>query len=228
MMPSIQPGDRIVVNKLLFGARLYKNFDFFNGGELQIIRMKGFRGINYNDVVVFNRAYPLVFDINQVYVKRCIGMPGDTIWIRDGTYQNSSVKESVITKHFLSQKLSLTDSSVLQCYPYIDALNWSILSFGPLYMPRQGDCITLNQTNIWLYRRVMAYENGGDIRFESDSVYLKNRYIQTYIFKENYYFMAGDNFVNSSDSRHFGPIPEAFIIGVVPLKINTKRRWEKL
>ena len=229
MLPSIQPGDRIIVNKLLFGARLYKNLNFLDGGELQTVRMKGFRGVNYNDVVVFNRAHPLAFDIKSVYVKRCIGLPGDTIWAKSGTYRNSSVSDGVMSKYFSSDPpISIPDSSLLTCYPYKEALGWTILNFGPFYMPRKGDCMALDQTNIWLYRRLMTYENGADIQFVQDSVFLQNRYIQSYTFNESYYFMVGDNFFNSSDSRYFGPIPETFIIGVVPYKINEKRRWKRL
>ena len=31
MQPTIEPGDFIMVNKLSFGARMYKNFDFLKG-----------------------------------------------------------------------------------------------------------------------------------------------------------------------------------------------------
>ena len=229
MAPAIVPGDRIVVCKPIFGARLYKNFDFLNGGQLQTMRLKGLRGVNYNDVVVFNRAYPLVFDIRQVYVKRCIGLPGDTIWIHNGKYQNSSIKERIMTKYFpLLNAPLFPDSSARESYPYKEALGWTILNLGPFYMPRKGDNIALTQANIWLYRRLMTYEHGSDIRFEDDGIFLQDSLIETYTFKENYYFMAGDNFFNSADSRTFGPIPETFIVGVVPYKITAKRRWEKL
>ena len=228
MTPTIQPGDRVVVNKLIFGARLYRNLDFLNGGELQTLRMKGYRGVNYNDLVVFNRSYPLAFDIRTVYVKRCIGLPGDTIWIQNGKYQNSSVQDRVVTKYFTRNILTHLPDSLLTCYPYKEALNWTIQNLGPFYMPRKGDCIALDQTNIWLYRRLMTYEHGADIRFEPDTVFLHNLPIQTYTFKENYYFMAGENFGNSADSRYFGPIPETFIVGVVPFKITARRRWERL
>ena len=38
--------------------------------------------------------------------------------------------------------------------------------------------------------------------------------IREYTFKENYYFTAGDNGLNSRDSRYWGPVPEPFIVGV--------------
>lgn len=45
MSPTLVAGDRVVVNKLIMGARLYTDFDFKqNGQELKSIRMKGLRG----------------------------------------------------------------------------------------------------------------------------------------------------------------------------------------
>ncbi|MDR2585251.1 MAG: signal peptidase I [Prevotellaceae bacterium] len=238
MIPTILPGDRIMVNKLIYGARLYRNLDFLRGGKLQTLRIKGCRGVDYNDVVVFNRAYPLAFDISQVYAKRCIGLPGDTIWIRDGQYQNSSISNRIIEKHFSKTSFQYIPETLHACYPNIEAMNWTILNFGPLYLPRKGDHIVLDQINTWLYLRLIGYENGDDIQFIIDAACSKDQPVQTYTFKENYYFMAGDNFANSADSRYFGPIPETFIVGVVPFalygsdpvskKINYKRIFKRL
>jgi signal peptidase I len=227
MFPSIQPGDRIFANKLIYGARIYRNLDFLKGGDLKTIRMKGFRGIGYNDVVVFNRAYPLVFDIRQVYVKRCIGLPGDTIWIREGQYKNSSVKDRVVQQHFNHHYHNYIPESSLACYPFKEELDWTILHFGPLYLPRKGESIPLDQTNIWLYFRMMSYECGEDVEIIDDTVFWRNQPIQSYTFKENYYFFAGDNFISSSDSRYFGPIPETFIIGVVPYVLYARKPESK-
>ncbi|MCL2502374.1 MAG: signal peptidase I [Bacteroidales bacterium] len=228
MIPAICPGDRIVVNKLIFGARLYRNLDFLDGGKLKTLRMKGYRGISYNDLVVFNHSHPMEFDIGTVYVKRCIGLPGDTIWIREGRYHNSSVSDGVVLKHFTQVSPHYFPDSLHICFPYNEELGWTILNFGPLYIPRKGDSINLYPVHAWMYKRIIMYEHGEDVAYREDGVYLNNLPIQTYIFKENYYFMAGDNFAHSSDSRYFGPVPETFIVGVAPLKINTGRRWERL
>ena len=225
MMPTIQPGDRIMVNKLSFGARLYKNLRELERPKVETYRIKGLRGICYNDVVVFNFANPLAFDIGKVYVKRCIGLPGDTIWIRNGQYYNSTASDKVMLKHFAPYcPISVPDSSLFRCFPYKKKLGWTILDFGPLYIPRKDARIELTQTNIWLYRNIITYENSTDVRFVQDSVFLRNQHIQTYTFKEDYYFMAGDNFANSGDSRYFGPIPEAFIIGIAPYTLYAKNR----
>ena len=41
MIPTLKPGDKVIVNKLLMGARIYKSFEFCSKGqELQSFRMK--------------------------------------------------------------------------------------------------------------------------------------------------------------------------------------------
>ena len=39
--------------------------------------------------------------------------------------------------------------------------------------------------------------------------------MKRHIFTHDYYFMAGDNVMNSSDSRNWGLVPEEYIVGVV-------------
>ena len=55
MMPTLNPGDKVIVNKLLIGARIYTAFNFDKKGQnLKSFRMKGIRSVKHNDIVVFN------------------------------------------------------------------------------------------------------------------------------------------------------------------------------
>lgn len=94
MMPTLQPGDKIIADKLCFGARIYRNFHFDKQGvELQCFRMKGMGDLRRNDVFVFNKPvinHHITFVINYVYCKRCIGLPGDSVSIRNGYYLNNN------------------------------------------------------------------------------------------------------------------------------------------
>ena len=88
MLPTYCSGDKIWVNKLLMGARLYLRYDF-ESPELKSFRMPGLSKLNIGDIAVFNAPYGLdreriEFRINLVYAKRCLGRPGDTIGIKDG------------------------------------------------------------------------------------------------------------------------------------------------
>ena len=94
MTPTIIPGDQILVNKLVFGARIYKNLKFLQGDSLETFRIPGFRKIRHNDVVVFNFPFgnddwqKIEFRINRVFAKRCLGLPGDTLSVVNGFYRN--------------------------------------------------------------------------------------------------------------------------------------------
>jgi signal peptidase I len=76
MYPTLIPGDRIMVNKLYHGARLYSNFDFSDHAPMESLRMPGLRKISPGDVVVFNEVHPygdwgkIEFKINKVFCKR--------------------------------------------------------------------------------------------------------------------------------------------------------------
>ena len=52
MLPTLAPGDRILVNKLIVGARIYKKFDFSEGAALHSFRLPGFRKVRVNDIVL--------------------------------------------------------------------------------------------------------------------------------------------------------------------------------
>lgn len=91
MMPTLLPGDRILVNKLLAGSRIYSKLEFRQGVPLRSFRIPGLRGVHVNDVVVFNAPHGydrdrIEFRINYVYAKRCVGTPGDSIAIRNGYF----------------------------------------------------------------------------------------------------------------------------------------------
>ena len=94
MYPTLKPGDKVVVNKLKMGARIYTDLHFNpEGQELKAFRMKGFSGVRHNDIVVFNEANHwgrLFFRINNVFCKRCIALPGDSISAVEGHYHNNN------------------------------------------------------------------------------------------------------------------------------------------
>lgn len=225
MSPTLVPGDMVIVNKLLAGARIYTDFHFSKDGvRLQSRRMRGLRPIRRNDIVVFNQANhkgKIKFVINNVYCKRCIGLPGDTISIVNGWYRNNNHdgQLGVAEEQRLLEQTpdSMIHRKCLRAMPKDKHIRWTIRNFGPMYIPRKGDMMDVTPETATIYRVILEWETGGplDIDRERNRVMSAGREICRHRFLHNYYFMAGDNVMNSDDSRYKGPVPEEYIVGIV-------------
>ncbi|MDR3184129.1 MAG: signal peptidase I [Prevotellaceae bacterium] len=241
MEPAILAGDYILVNKLAYGARLPKNFNFMKGGEFETFRVKGFSKIKRNDVVVFNFPYPdwygIGWDLSLYYVKRCVALPGDTFYIDKGIYKVKNCSDVLgnyeAQRRFSKVRTEEIPPEIFHCFPNNEDYHWTVKLFGPLYVPRKGDTLAIDPKNIALYRNLIRYETNKEIYLKNDTVYLDNEFLQSYIFQQNYYFMAGDWVSDSKDSRYWGLLPEDHIVGKAAIiwkskKIETDRyRWKR-
>ena len=108
MVPTFSDGDRIYINKLILGARIYTDYHF-DKKELHCFRMPGIRSCRTDDIVVFN--YPFGIDgsrysfiINQECVKRCFAVPGDTLlMLRDSILNVSQIGVSSHVRRLLRE-----------------------------------------------------------------------------------------------------------------------------
>ena len=96
MSPKLREGDFVLVWKPVVGARLFYLNKSLNLEQTEIYRLPGFRKIKRNDVVVFNFPHPnywshIEMHIMKYYIKRCIGLPGDTVSIRKGMFKVDGV-----------------------------------------------------------------------------------------------------------------------------------------
>lgn len=122
---------------------------------------------------------------------------------------------------------------------YPNGSTWKVDNYGPLWVPKEGVTITLDTTTYMLYSRVIKdYEGNASFEFKDGVYYLNGDPIKTYTFKQDYYFLMGDNRHNSLDSRFWGFVPEDHIVGKAlftwmsldPNETNffKKIRWNRL
>ena len=227
MKPAILPGDYVLVNKLAYGARLFNLFDAVEGKEVKIKRLPGFTRVKNNDVVVFHIPHPgkwdkIEMDMSKYFIKRCIGVPGDTLCIMNGIYTVNSDASRQLGNH--AEQLVLGGKSremftegVYLTFPWDSTLNWNIKDFGPVYIPRKGNSVMLDRTNALLYKKIIEWEKGCLLSLENDTLRDNGEPLLSYTFSHDYYFMGGDKVENSQDSRYWGLLPDDLIVGKASL-----------
>ena len=346
---TLRVGDFLLVSKFHYGARIpstvisfpmvhdtipiIKTRSYLKKPQLPYIRIPGFQEIKNNDIVVFNWPADTVRqffvkekgvikprDKKSNYVKRAIGIPGDSLEIRNGivylngkenvlpdrakplyTYKiyskngvsSSKLKEldiegfirkfivrnlsqesyTRLKEYILSisntdeneyliytsdqgipikqvrelnldireiidneKELSLTYSDANKIkisnefdtisrvvektsfsnsifFPGNNRFNWNNDQLGPIYIPKAGDKINLTINELPLYKKIIRDYENNSIEVVDDNIYINNEVSNEYTFKQDYYWMMGDNRYNSEDSRVWGYVPFDHVLG---------------
>lgn len=284
MEKSLLVGDFLFVSKIHYGPRTPKTPiqmplthqkiwwtelpSYVDWIQLPQYRLPGFTSIKQNDVVVFNYPPELEYptDLKTNYIKRCVGLPGDSLKVKDAqVYINNVALENPVKMEFrynivstqeikdrVFKKYDITDhertnygyiahitpevAKEFEKLPFVDKVEslkmnadqinprvypknsqlfaWNEDFYGSIWIPAEGATIDLNETTIALYRNVIEnYEHNKDVRIEDGQVFVDGAEISEYTFKQDYYFMMGDNRHNSEDSRFWGFVPEDHVVG---------------
>lgn len=119
-------------------------------------------------------------------------------------------------------------------FPQDSEYAFSVDNFGPIFIPESGKSIDLTIQNLPLYKRVISEYEGNTVTSRGNQILINGEIATNYTFKQNYYWMMGDNRQNSIDSRFWGFVPFDHVVGK-PVLIwfsydwTTKRiRWERL
>ena len=316
-------GDFLFVSKFHYGARapmttiaapmvhdslpLVTAKSYLKKPQLPYFRIPGFQEIKRNEIVVFSWPVDTVrwfFDTSKIhidkpidkksnYVKRCVGIPGDSLEIRDGYifingkqtilpdrakpqyYHHITTSEGFsplsLTKRYGSTDriggsngnytANLTDenASLLrknpfvkgvvkalatkgsyqkQVFPHSELYPWTGDDYGPIYIPEEGKTVALDLKSIPFYKRIIEEYEGNNLTINGDEFFINGKLATSYTFKQNYYWMMGDNRHNSEDARYWGYVPFDHVVGkpvFIWFSWNTngqnlldKVRWERV
>ena len=156
------------------------------------------------------------------YVKRCVAIPGDTLEIREGLVWVDGVQQPSYPGMQISRNLEKVQNDYREIFPFSPDYTWTRDEFGPLWIPEKGATVELTRENLPLYERI--------IRVYEHSSVEEALAAGSYTFKQDYYFMMGDNRHNSLDSRYWGFVPEDHIVGrpvVIWLSTDEGKRFPK-
>ena len=338
---TLLKGDFLLVSKFHYGARLpmtavaapmvhdtlpvVNTPSYLKEPQIPYLRIPGFQDIKRNDIVVFNwpadtlfnmykqadKKYEKPIDKKTNYVKRCVGIAGDSLEIKDGyifingkqTVLPDRAKTqfyyTVISKKYLSaqylkddigttefnrfykigkdaaarynlrdvipfpndstsymvelpgdlnvsqnndfkatdryninmsveEKETLAKNSDIvsikrnikpkgerepRIFPKYGDYNWNGDNFGPIYIPEAGKTVELNKQVLPLYKDIITEYEGNKLTTDNDNIYINGAIATSYTFKQDYYWMMGDNRQNSLDARYWGFVPFDHVIG---------------
>jgi len=242
MANTLLSGDFIIVNLAAYKINLlaqipllgipFYQLDLFNTGTPKIC-----------DLVVF-RFRSFYSDRNSYYgtnlIKRIVAGPGDTLQIinKEIFVNGSEIKlPATVSRSYKDIKIKGKEDEGI----FYAGSGWNSDNYGPIIIPAKGDTIQINPGNIKIWKQLIVFEYMRKVvREEGSVITIDDKHISEYVIQKKQYFVIGDNFNNSRDSRYFGFINEDMILGEVMFiywsiteNINARSflsriRWDRL
>ena len=284
--------------------------------ELPYMRLPGLQKIKRNEIVCFNwpvdtfknmyytdKYYYKPIDKKTNYVKRAVGIAGDTLEVINGyvyingqknqlperaklqfsylvqpkkyrfshndmiknyditdgfgipqtingsknlnnTYYFAGISENSSSKlknhpNVFSIKRNIKEKGIRgdNIFPHEKSYNWNSDFYGPIYIPKKNSTIPINKSNISIYKRLIEVYENNKLEIDGDKIIINDKEISEYKFKQDYYWLMGDNRGNSQDSRAWGFVPFDHVVGKpifkwLSIDYNAKGldkiRWERM
>jgi len=213
MENTLLVGDFLFVNKLAYGIRTPHVIPL-TSMELPAVTFLFFGNVQRGDVIVFD--IPLPHNPSDEtpspsYIKRCIGLPGDTIVMRNSqVFVNG--RELLNPPHARLEKEHSRSHSFRPLPMYPPGSGFRAGYYGPIVVPKKGDVIPIDIHSIAQWQGMIENE-GHEVSTGEWGVSIDGVPAKSYEISGNCYFVLGDNRPNSLDSRFWGFVPEKNIIG---------------
>jgi signal peptidase I len=161
--------------------------------------------------------------LNERVIEK-LGLDGDDFYFQGMNNENMAVYKMYLTAAGVAavkelpyireiQILDINEDGESPRFP-LSQQTWSGDNYGPLTIPSEGLTIAVNDSTLGMYGKIIErYEYNDNVKIDSGSLTIDGKAITQYTFKQDYYFMMGDNRHNSLDSRYWGFVPADHIVG---------------
>ena len=215
MENTLLVGDFLLVTKFTYGATTPRNIPFTDV-RLPYVQLPGFKDPKLGDIIVFdfpgNRDEFMSTEVLN-YIKRCIGLPGDTIQIINRVlYNNGKIFHNPPESKFIGAP---KPKNLVEPRIFPKGSGWNEDNYGPLAIPKIGAKIRIDSFNFEGWKMFVERE-GHTIRMSPNGKVLvddKELVNGEYTVERDYLFMMGDNRTNSLDSRFWGFMPVENVVG---------------
>ncbi|MFT5751263.1 MAG: signal peptidase I [Flavobacteriales bacterium] len=136
--------------------------------------------------------------------------------ITDESYEKLKNNATIIE---ISKQSFPADSGRSGTFPINGSQAWSVDNYGPIYIPKKGTTVPITPASIPMYERIIEVYEGSEFGIENKIstqgtvVSLNGSPLTEYTFKQDYYWMMGDNRHNSQDARSWGYVPFTHVMG---------------
>ncbi|PPK95645.1 signal peptidase I [Nonlabens xylanidelens] len=142
---------------------------------------------------------------------------------KDGIITSAEMRNQELATPYRKDLRDRNDISTIynkpNAFPYDGRLSNNNDDRDPFLIPAEGMTVDIDYKNISYFERIIEVYEGSemnifnDITLKGNKVLLNGQPLTSYTFKQDYYWLMGDNRDNSLDSRFWGYVPFNHVVG---------------